>query len=89
MLTGTVIHISADATEPPKQGDCAQAAAQGATYRARLRLDQQVLNDAHGNKLVITPGMQVAAEINQGKRTVLEYLLSPVRKTVQEAGRER
>jgi HlyD family secretion protein len=33
--------------------------------------------------------MQVAAEINQGRRTVLEYLLSPVRKTVQEAGRER
>ena len=88
MLTGTVIHISADATEPPKQGDGMQAA-QGATYKARVRLDQQVFNDAHGNKLVITPGMQVAAEINQGKRTVLEYLLSPVRKTVEEAGRER
>jgi HlyD family secretion protein len=33
--------------------------------------------------------MQVVAEINQGKRTVLEYLLSPVQKTVSEAGRER
>ena len=30
--------------------------------------------------------MQVAAEIHQGRRTVLEYLLSPVTKAVQEAG---
>jgi len=28
-------------------------------------------------------------EINLGTRTVLEYLLSPVRKAWQEAGRER
>ncbi|MBI5907703.1 MAG: hypothetical protein HY853_03855 [Burkholderiales bacterium] len=35
------------------------------------------------------PGMQVVAEINQGKRTVLEYLLSPVQKALQESGRER
>jgi HlyD family secretion protein len=33
--------------------------------------------------------MQVTAEINLGSRTVLEYLLSPVQKTVHEAGRER
>jgi len=39
--------------------------------------------------LVITPGMQAVAEINLGKRTVLEYLLSPVQKAVQEAGREK
>lgn len=93
MLTGKVIHISADATEgpPPSQGAAGkeQPPAQGLTYKARVRLEQQVLNDAHGNKLTITPGMQIVAEIKQGKRSVLEYLLSPVRKTVQEAGRER
>ena len=33
--------------------------------------------------------MQIVAEINQGQRTVLEYLLSPVSKAVQEAGREK
>lgn len=92
MLTGKVVHISADATETPPQPTGAgstEPAAQGLTYKARVRLDQQVLNDAHGNKLAIASGMQVVAEISQGKRTVLEYLLSPVRKTVQEAGRER
>jgi HlyD family secretion protein len=33
--------------------------------------------------------MQVIAEIHQGQRTVMEYLLSPVQKAFQEAGRER
>jgi HlyD family secretion protein len=33
--------------------------------------------------------MQVTAEIKLGERTVLEYLLSPVRKAFHEAGRER
>ena len=93
MLKGKVVHISADATEAPRQNSAEDAPAEGqpagATYKARIALDQQTLNDAHGNKLAITAGMQVVAEITQGQRTVLEYLLSPVRKTVQEAGRER
>jgi HlyD family secretion protein len=33
--------------------------------------------------------MQVVAEINQGKRTVIQYLLSPVTKTFDESGHER
>lgn len=92
MLTGKVIRISADATETshaPGSGESTAVQQPFMTYKARLQLDQQMLNDAHGNRLTITPGMQVIAEINQGKRTVLEYLLSPVRKTVHEAGRER
>ena len=35
------------------------------------------------------PGMQVTAEIILGRRSVLEYLVSPVQKTVFEAGHER
>ena len=94
MLTGKVIHISADATEATKQGGAngapsATEAANAATYKARLQLDHQTLTDPQGNKLIISSGMQIVAEINQGKRTVLEYLLSPVRKALQEAGRER
>jgi hemolysin D len=60
-----------------------------AVYKARLQLDAQALRDPHGERLALTPGMQVMAEIRQGKRTVLEYLLSPVHRAVQEAGRER
>jgi HlyD family secretion protein len=33
--------------------------------------------------------MQLTAEIHLGSRTVLSYLLSPVQKTLQEAGREQ
>jgi HlyD family secretion protein len=33
--------------------------------------------------------MQVSAEIMQGERTVLEYLLSPVQRVANEAARER
>jgi HlyD family secretion protein len=33
--------------------------------------------------------MQVQAEIKLGRRTVLEYLLSPVQRAWQEAARER
>jgi HlyD family secretion protein len=39
--------------------------------------------------LRLVSGMQVIAEINQGKRTVLNYLLSPLRTTLYDSGRER
>lgn len=100
MLTGKVIHVSADATESTKANTPSNATnstsyqdsnttAGIATYKTRVKLDAQILKDPQGNKLQITPGMQIVAEINQGKRTVLEYLLSPVQKAVTEAGRER
>ena len=37
----------------------------------------------------LSVGMQTAAEIVLGSRTVAEYLLSPVKKAWHEAGRER
>jgi hypothetical protein len=37
----------------------------------------------------MTSGMQVAAEIHFGNRSVIEYLLSPIPKTVHDAWRER
>ncbi len=94
LLTGKVIRISADATESNSPNTSASSGDASvpttiATYKARVKLDQQVLSDPQGNALTITPGMQVVAEINQGQRTVLEYLLSPVQKVAKEAGRER
>ena len=94
MLSGKVIRLSADARELPYQQNAngqpeANPVQQGGTYKARIQLAGQSLVDAQGNVLVTAPGMQVVAEISQGKRTVLEYLLSPVRKATQEAARER
>lgn len=33
--------------------------------------------------------MQVVAELHQGRRTIMENLLSPVQKVASEAGKER
>lgn len=92
MIDGTVIHIGPDATDPT--GTAANAAgeppdaASGLRYKALVRLDTQHL-ETDGSRLRLSPGMQVVSEIHQGRRTVMEYLLSPVQKAWQEAGRER
>ncbi len=101
MLTGKVVYVGADATEVNRANANASTGQSGgaqgagipaagmATYKARIQLDQQVLRDPAGGTLSLASGMQVVAEIHQGKRTVLEYLLSPVRKVASEAARER
>ena len=59
------------------------------SYKALVKLASQELQASNGKVLKLAPGMVVQAEIHQGRRTVLEYLLSPVQKVAQEAGRER
>ncbi|MFS2036841.1 hypothetical protein ACEN8I_22655 [Polaromonas sp. CT11-55] len=89
------MHINADATQNNQggggasSGNAGTSSADAAMATYKVRPDHQVLKDPQGKALVITPGMQVVAEINQGKRAVFEYLLSPVQKAVQESGRER
>jgi hemolysin D len=87
MLDAEVALVSADAADPKQtpQGQAPQL-----TYRALLKLKTaQLESAATGERLALTPGMLVTAEIHQGRRTVIEYLLSPVRKVAQEAARER
>ena len=95
MVEGTVKRVSHDATgggDPAQrkttQGDAGQKEHPPAGYRTLVALKTPYL-EAEGKRYRLSPGMQIAAEINLGTRTVLEYLLSPVRKTVHEAGRER
>jgi hemolysin D len=38
---------------------------------------------------LLTPGMSATAEIKTAQRRIIQYLLSPLRQTAQEAGRER
>ena len=82
MLEGEVSQVSPDSTEPDKT----QREEPG--YRAVISLPNAYLENA-GKRYTLTPGMQVTAEIILGRRSVLEYLISPVQKTVFEAGRER
>lgn len=86
MIDGTVSHVDPDAAN--LGGNEGTAPMDSLRYKALITLDTQHL-ETNGNTLRLTPGMQVVADIHLGSRTVMEYLLSPVRKAWQEAGRER
>jgi HlyD family secretion protein len=94
MVQGTVAQVSADSTEAPNPNTRLGSLAGrdrpvGAlAFRTLVDLEQQQL-ESDGRRYALAPGMQVLAEIHLGDRTVLEYLLSPVRKAFHEAGRER
>ncbi|OGA74471.1 MAG: secretion protein HylD [Betaproteobacteria bacterium RIFCSPLOWO2_12_FULL_65_14] len=94
MVEGTVRQVSADATEAPSANTRSDALTGRdrpmgpLAYRAIVELKSQHI-EADGARYALAPGMQVAAEINLGTRTVLEYVLSPVRKAFHDAGRER
>ena len=45
--------------------------------------------NADGRDVPLSPGMAVTAEIKTGRRSILDYLLSPVRETASEALHER
>lgn len=78
-IKGKVRNISGDAIQDEKLG---------LVYSARLTLlDNKILAD--GNIVQLKPGMGVTAEIKTGKRRVIEYLLSPVMKYLDESLRER
>jgi hemolysin D len=92
LLEGTVVHVSADASDNPPlrhdgtDGDPTPPAPGG--YRARIDFPaQSIAFDGHA--LPLTSGMQAVAEIRLGDRTLLEYLLAPVQKAWHEAARER
>ena len=94
MLQGAVAQVSADSTEAPNPNTRSGSLAGrdrpvGAlAFRTLIDLERQQL-ESDGQRYTLAPGMQVIAEIHLGERSVLEYLLSPVRKAFHEAGRER
>ena len=90
LVEGEVLQVGADSAEPG--GDSA-AAPRGRTgvplaFKTVVTLASQTL-DFGGEKYRLQPGMQVAAEIHLGTRSVIEYLLSPVQRAWHEAARER
>jgi HlyD family secretion protein len=97
MVEGSVEHVSADAADSPSSGSGQALAGQGGekngkaaplAYRALVALKSMQIGQG-GERLPLTAGMQASAEILLGRRTVMEYLLSPVQQAWHEAGRER
>jgi len=62
--------------------------AQVMPFKAVIQLKDQQLK-LGGGRFPLAAGMQLSAEIIEDRRTVLEYLLSPVQRVTSEAGRER
>jgi hemolysin D len=98
LLHGRVLSLSQDAigrdpaqpNEKPQGGDNRTGTPldQDPVYAARVTLDQAHMQI--DDQLVdLSPGMAVTAEIKTGSRTVISYLLSPLRKYKQESLRER
>jgi HlyD family secretion protein len=94
LIEARVLGISADASELPAPGPGSQGAVGRAlpagplAYRALLEPAAQHL-EHEGGRYALAPGMQLAAEIHLGTRTLLEYLLSPLQRAFHEAARER
>ena len=92
MVKGKVEHVSPDAAELPDvrerdRKDTQEHVMPPSGFRTLIVLDQPYL-ERDGRQFEASAGMLVSAEIHLGERTVMEYLLSPVSKTLQEAGRE-
>jgi len=94
LIDGRVAQVSADAADrhpgngiPPADESNGQRS-DALVYRTLVDLKTPYL-ESDGRRYALTPGMQVSAEIRLGTRTVLEYLLSPIRKAFHEAARER
>jgi hemolysin D len=87
LIEGRIQTLAPDAQAPNSQNPNMP---QG--YKAIVALDTQFIESLNGNaaqRKGLESGMQVVAEIHQGRRTIMEYLLSPVQKVANEAGRER
>jgi hemolysin D len=60
----------------------------GLIYPTHVSMDRFTI-DVEGRVVNLSPGMAVTVEIKTGQRRVIEYLLSPLLKSVKESLRER
>lgn len=93
-IPGIVESISRDAVDMSQPGQQIQRdekgrpQQQGLVYVARIRLNQRTIH-AGGRDQLIGPGLAAQVEIKTGERRIIQYLLSPIAQTMDEAGRER
>jgi hemolysin D len=94
LLDGQVQQIWPDASdgtssnESPSHSADPSGQKEPVGFKALVALDHQRL-ESGGQFLTLVAGMQVVAEIREGRRTVLQYLLSPIQTALHDGGRER
>lgn len=79
IIPGKVLSMSDDAVPIEKVG---------LIYPTRVSMDRSTIQ-VEGREVNLSPGMAVTVEIKTGQRRVIEYLLSPLLKSVKESIRER
>lgn len=75
-----VTDVSTDAYEDPRGN--------GAYYTAKLKMDAETFSSLKASQNTLVSGMPVEVLIQTGKRTLLEYLIQPLKQTVAEAFNE-
>ncbi|MCZ4072402.1 HlyD family type I secretion periplasmic adaptor subunit [Agrobacterium sp. LMR679] len=93
LVPGVVESISRDAidlSEPPaaEQDAKGRPVQPGLVYAARIRLLATTIN-VQNKEHKLGPGLSVQSEIKTGQRKIIQYLLSPIAKSLDEAVRER
>jgi hemolysin D len=78
-IPGRVLTVSDDAAPIEKVG---------LIYPTRVSMDRGTIQ-VEGKQVNLTPGMAVTVEVKTGQRRIIEYLLSPLLKSVKESLRER
>ncbi len=78
----------AQARNDQAHGDAPASSSNQLFYAARVTLDKTTMN-VDGKTVNLAPGMAATVEIKTGKRKMIEFLLSPLMRMTQEAGRER
>ncbi|QGZ96603.1 HlyD family type I secretion periplasmic adaptor subunit [Terricaulis silvestris] len=68
--------------------DAVQDEELGLVFPARVELQQFSIN-VGGRATPLSAGLAATAEIRTGRRRIIEFLLSPLQRRVEEAGRER
>ncbi len=82
-VIGEVVYVSADTLkEETRNGE-------EIYYRAHIKAPTSPAITTTGRELEIQPGMTAQVDIRTGSRTVMEYLLKPLRKTLTESFGER
>ncbi|HRB81086.1 MAG TPA: HlyD family type I secretion periplasmic adaptor subunit [Nitrospira sp.] len=82
-IPGTVLTVSDDAVPVNKDKP-----ADGLVFATRVSVARGTI-PVEGKLVHLSPGMAVTVEIKTGRRRVIEYLLSPVLKSLHESLRER
>jgi HlyD family secretion protein len=95
MIEGVVKQVSADATEPQQRGGGSspqdadsEDRPGGYQFRSIVELKGPVPR-ARRSAPQVDAGHAGRREVALGQRSVIEYMVSPVRKAFQEAARER